>query len=283
MKGLLHSTYLRWLKSDKQMVVAVCLICLYMYVITPLQTCMEFFQNEPLQVLEPFLTFLCNSYCMPIFMLGFLVTVIDFPDLSGNAVFVIARLGKKRYLRSQLCFLGAAIFSYLLLLLLFSLIFTGMQSYLVNGWSNVMTNLQKELYIDLKIQYPLATIDLSVLNHFRPYMALIYSLLLTSLNLLLHGQLQIFLTVRFHRMVGITASILLLGGGLVAWASNSWVKWLFPLAHATIGWHYDPLYQQTLLPIWISFAYLIIGNILFYLAAQYAIRKKQLYFGGMEA
>lgn len=282
MRGLVKSTYIEWLKSDKQMITIVSLICLFMYVITPLKLFMKEFGGEPLQFLEPFLTFLGNGFCIPIFTVAFLVTIIDFPDTSSGSVFIICRLGRKRWYRAQIGFLILSIVTFVALLFMFSIVLTVQSAFLTNSWSNVMLNIQMELHRQLKTLYPLATIDLSIINHFRPTTALVYSVLLTVMNLLLHGQLQILLTIKFNRMIGIFSSILLLGGGLVSWAASSNIRWLFPFAHSTIGWHYDKLFEKTEMPLAASFAYIIAANILLYVLTQWAIRKKQFYFGDNE-
>ena len=280
MNRYVRSVWLTWLSSDKQIITAVSLICLYMYVISPLRECGAVFGDEPLQFLEPFLTMLCNGFCMPVVILAFLISIIDYPDTSGNVTFILSRIGRTRWYFGQVLFLSAAIVTFLAVLFVFPLPFTGMQSYLLNGWSNISLNLQDDFYLDLRTQYPLACIDLSVINHFRPYEALWVSLLFTFLNLLLHGQIQMYLSLRFQRTVGVVGSVLVLGFGLVTWASQTPARWLLPFSHGTVGWHYDKLFQITEMPVSLSLGYLIAGNVLIFALSTYTLRKKQLWLGG---
>lgn len=278
-KGLVKSNYIAWLLSDKQIMTAVSLMFLYMYTIMPLIECSALF-NEPLGLFEPYLTFLGNGYCMPIFIIALLITIIDFPEINNNAGFVLMRTGRKRWYANQIVFLLMVIITYMVILLIFSVVFTAGTSFILNGWSNVTNNLQLSANLNLKNKYPLATIDLSIINNFRPYAALVYSIILMVLQLLFHGQLQVFLTIRYNRIVGICSSIGILGIGLASWASSSNLRWIFPLANSTIGWHYNKLFRETEYPLWISFVYLVVINLIVYVLGQRSIKNKQFYLEG---
>lgn len=275
-KGLIKSTYINWLLSNKQILTAVAFICLYMYTITPILELSEQF-SEPINILEPFITIVGNMYCIPIVTIAFLITIIDFPDICNNVGFVLIRTGRRRWYLNQIIFLICAIITYLVALLIFSLIFTSGICFVLNGWSNVVRNLQLPTYEDLSRIYAMATIDLSILNNFRPYPAFAYSIILAILQLMAHGQLQIHCSMRYNRVIGICTSVSMLGLGLALWTAGSDLKWIFPFSNSTIGWHYDNYFNEALLPLWISFTYLIILNIVIYILGQINIKKKQMY------
>lgn len=280
--GMIRSLFISWLKNDKQVFSLVLLIWLYMYVISPLKTCSEYMQ-QPLCFAETFMSFIGNGFCMPLIALAFLVITIDYPDISGNVTFVLHRCGRKKWYNNQLFFLILAVIIYLLFLFIFSIVFTGTYSFVTNGWSNVIINLNKESieeYRQLKITYPFAATDLSIINHFRPYTALFYNTILAILMLVFHGQLQMCLSVRFNKAVGCVSSIAILGLGLMSWVASDKLKWFFPLANSTIGWHYDELYQKTLYPVEYSFVYMIALNIILYIIGVNIVHKKQFYLGG---
>lgn len=278
-KGLVKSTYIAWLLNDKHILTAMVLICLNIYTIKPIIECASIF-NEPINLLEPFITIIGNAYCIPIVVIAFLITIIDFPDMSGNIGFILIRTGRRRWYFNQLIFLIAAIATYIIILFVFSIIFTAGISFVANAWSNTVTNLESPIYEELKRKYFLATIDLSVLNNYRPYVAIRYSIILFVLQAFIHGQIQIFFSIRFNKIVGIIASIGTLGAGLALWAAESNVKWLFPFSHGTIGWHYGEIFKETFFPLWGSFVYLISANFILYIIGQINIKHKQFYLEG---
>lgn len=280
--GMIKSMYISWLKNDKQIIFGLLLICLYMYVISPLIICSENME-QPLCFIEPYMSFVGNGFCMPLVVMAFLITIMDFPDISGNITFVLHRCGKRKWYHNQLAFLIISILTFLALLFIFSVIFTGSISFMTNGWSNTMINLNNEYieeYDNLRNMYPLAVTDLSIINHFRPYDAAVYNTILVTLMLTFHGQLQMCLSVRFNKGVGCIASISVLGLGLLTWAASSKLKWIFPLANSTIGWHYNRLFQETIYPIYMSFIYMILINIMIYIIGRFIIKRKQFYLGG---
>lgn len=280
--GMIKSTYISWLKNDKQIFFLLLLVCLYMYVISPLIICSEN-MKQPLCFIEPYMSFVGNGFCMPLIVMTFLITIMDFPDISGNITFVLHRCGKRKWYHAQLTFLVMSILTFLILLFVFSIIFTGSISFMTNGWSNTMINLNKESieeYKQLKDMYPLAVTDLSIINHFRPYGAAVYNTVLTILMLTFHGQLQICLSIRFNKGIGCITSISVLGLGLLTWAASSKLKWFFPLANSTIGWHYNELFQETIYPEYLSLIYMILINVLIYIAGRLVIKRKQFYLGG---
>lgn len=275
-RSFIKSTYITYLVNDKQFFTAVSFICLYMYAISPMVECAALFE-EPINLFEVFLTFINNGFCIPLIIITFLVTIIDFPDIGRNAGFILIRSGRNKWYLNQLLFLLVTISGFLASLFIFSLIFVFGNSFVINGWSNVIRDLQLDLYLELRTKYPLAGIDLTVINNFRPYTALVYSLIFAVLQFLLYGQLQICFCMKFNRLVGICASFATLGMGLALWAASSGLKWLLPFANATIGWHYDQAFNLTLYPLWASFLYLLVANLLLYFFGQQIIKNKQLY------
>ena len=46
--------------------------------------------------------------------------------------------------------------------------------------------------------------------------------------------------------------------GLVLWAVDIKIKWLFPIANSAFGWHYDGMYDKTIISIAYSYGYFFI-------------------------
>lgn len=281
-RGMVKSAYISWLKNDKQIFFGVLLICLYMYVISPLILCSDM-MKEPLCFIEPYMVFVGNGFCIPLLVISFLVTIIDFPDTGGNLAFFLYRCGRRKWYNNQLIFLMIAIVTFLFLIFLFSLVFTTERSFVANGWSNTVTNLNNENieeYKLLKEKYPLAVTDLSIINHFQPYNAAAINTILTIFMLLFHGQIQMCLSLKFNKSIGCVTSLAVLGIGLLTWAASSKYMWLFPLANSTIGWHYDKLFQETIYSPLFSFIYMLLMNAILYILGLLIIKNKQFYLGG---
>lgn len=272
---MVKSEYIKWLKSDKQFIVIFALICFYMYVLQPIKMYSGIFE-EPINIIEPFLILIGNGYCILIIMITFTVLMIDYPDTSKNIIFQIIRMGRVKWYKGQVTFAILAAISLLTSFLIFSVLLMITNSFSANIWSNAIKMINLNQYDELKTQYPLAILDLSIINNFTVSSAAIYGILLMLLHFIFTAQLQMVLTLSFNKVIGLCGNLIVIGLGLISWAGDSKLKWLLPLSHSTIGWHYDELYNKTIFPILSSLFYMIAINIFVYAAGKKVIQKKML-------
>lgn len=273
--NMVKSEYIKWLKSDKQIITAFSLICLYMYVLEPIKKYTLDF-GEPINVIEPFIVFLTNGYCIPIILMTFTVLMIDFPDISGNSIFLLIRTGRTKWYRCQVMFVIVSAVSLIALFLIFAVFLMADKAYFANVWSNVQRLMNNSQYSQLKDQYPLSVLDLSVINNFGAAKATLYAIILMLLHLVFTAQLQMVLSLRFNKMIGLCGNLLVIGLGLISWMNDIKLKWLLPLSHSTIGWHYDELYNKTIFPIWASLIYMIAINAVIYFIGSRVMKSKML-------
>jgi len=272
---MVKSEYIKWLKSDKQIITAFSLICLYMYVLEPIKKYTLDF-GEPINVIEPFIVFLTNGYCIPIILMTFMVLMIDFPDISGNSTFLLIRTGRTKWYRCQVMFVIVSAVSLIALFLIFAFFLMADKAYFANVWSNVQRLMNNSQYSQLRDQYPLSVLDLSVINNFGAAKATLYAIILMLLHLVFTAQLQMVLSLRFNKMIGLCGNLLVIGLGLISWMNDIKLKWLLPLSHSTIGWHYDELYNKTIFPIWASLIYMIAINAVIYFIGSRVMKSKML-------
>lgn len=120
-------------------------------------------------------------------------------------------------------------------LLIFSVLLMADNAFSANIWSNTEWFINNAQYIQLRNQYPLSVLDLSVINNFSVIKATLYAIILTTLHLVFTAQFQMTLSLRFNKMIGLCGNLLIIGLGLLSWAGDSKLKWLLPFSHSTIG------------------------------------------------
>lgn len=275
--GIAFSEYIKWLKNDKQIIFCFTLICLYMFSIQPIKEYIAMF-GEPVNALEPYMTFITNSFCVPIITLTFAVLMIDFPDISANATFTLIRTGRARWYRAQVGFVIVSAVTMLAVLLVFGIIAIQPQGFAGNVWSNSAkyVNMNTTDLINFRSRNPLSNLDMSVMTNFTVLGGVLAGSLLTILHLTFSAQLQMTLALRFNRLIGLAASLLVLGAGMALQIVGVKLCWIFPFAHSTAGWHYDPLFDEVIFPIWGSAIYLIAANIVMYFIGTSVIKRKNL-------
>ena len=275
--GIAFSEYIKWLKNDKQIIFLFTLICLYMFSVTPMKDYIAMF-GEPVNALEPYLTFITNVFCVPVITLTFAVLMIDFPDISANATFVLIRAGRAKWYRSQVGFVIISAVTMLAALFVFGVITIQPQGFVGGVWSNSakLINSQTMDTINFRSINPLSYLDLSVMTNFSVVGAVALGSLLTVLHLTFCAQLQMTLALRFNRITGLAANLILLGAGMALQIIGLKICWLFPFAHSTAGKHYDELFNEMIFPIWGSVFYLVAANILMYFIGVSVIKRKNL-------
>ncbi len=273
--GIIKSEYIKWIKSDKQFMTAFSVIFLYMY-------SLEIINNfvlevgEPINIFEPLAIFMSNFYIIPILVLTFAVLMIDFPDISANSTFMLIRAGRTRWYKGQVIFVYAAAASFIGIFFIYTAIVTQSNAFVANVWSNAERLVNSVGYSDFRSQNPLAYLDLSIINNYTVSAATIYGVVLMVLHLALSSQLQMVLSLRFNKMIGLLGNAALLALGMVTWWADSSAKWLFPLAHSTVVFHYDELFNKVNFPILGSFLYLTAANLLLYFIGRRVMKRKML-------
>ena len=273
--GIIKSEYIKWIKSDKQLITAFFMIFLYMYSLEIIKK-YSLEMSEPINLFEPLAIFMSNFYIIPILVLTFAVLMIDFPDISANSTFMIIRAGRSRWYSGQVAFVYVAAVSFVGVFFLYSSIIIQSNAFVANVWSNVERLVNGISYSDFRTNNPMAYLGLSIINNFTVSEATIYGVVLMVLHLALSSQLQMILSLVFNKMIGLLGNIMLLAFGMVSWWANNSIKWLFPLTHATVAYHYDELFNRINFPIWGSFIYLAVANILLYFTGRHIIRRKML-------
>lgn len=273
--SMIKSNYLRWIKNDKQIITFFLLICLYVYTIQPFMEYSAGF-NEPVNLVETYLIFIGNGYIIPLIILTFLILMIDFPDISGNATFLLMRTGRKKWYNIQTVSVICMAVSFMVSLFVFSVIFVIKDAYVANGWSSPVRMIHLEQNQELKTKYLMAVLDMSVIHNFSPYEAMMEGSILMLLHMMFAVQFQMVLSLKYNKMVGMCGNLILLGLGLALWTAENPAKWLFPLANSITGWHYGEVLNETHYPIILSFFYMIGINVIIYFIGLKIIRKKAL-------
>lgn len=273
--SIFKSEYIKWLKSDKQLMTAFSMIFLYMYSLEIINK-YSAEMGEPINLFEPLAIFMSNLYIIPILVLTFAVLMIDFPDISANSTFMLIRSGRTKWYSGQIAFVYVAAASFIGIFFIYTAIFTQQNAFVANVWSNAERLINSLSYSRLKNDSPMAYLDLSIINNYTVLTATVYGAALMMLLLALSSQLQMVLSLKFNKMIGLLGNAAILALGMVTWWADSPAKWLFPLAHSTVIYHYDELFNKVNFPISGSFAYLAAANVAVYFLGRRVIKRKNL-------
>jgi hypothetical protein len=69
------------------------------------------------------------------------------------------------------------------------------------------------------------------------------------------GLIMIIFALIRKKVFGIFLNLSFIATGLVLWAVDVKAKWLFPIANSAFGWHYNEMYNRTIMNILYSYGY----------------------------
>lgn len=234
-------------------------------------------ENQPINIVEPFVG-VCNS---PMFLglipIVFFVLLSDFPRTDNNIIYKIFRIGRKRWVLSELLFLFFADLSFMIVTFLGICISCGSRSFIYNGWSDVILEfLDKNP--ELSGSFLAKLIPPNIYYHMLPYKAACFSALFLFFYLFILGLILLVFKLLGKQVLGIvvTGSVILIGAATCG--MDFFVKWLFPAAHSSIIAHYSNYYSHMNCKMEISFIYflgliLVLGISSYILSAKYDYMK----------
>lgn len=249
-----RTTYIKWLLNTKMLVLLLAGIFMYIYCIEPMEHYASIL-GSPLNVVEPFISVTNCTFFAPLMPILFLFLVSDEPRLDQSSLFILFRTGRKKWFCGQLMFIILAGFTYLLIIFIISIIFIAKDSFVANGWSIAVRQIHEPEYRELFEQSGLSQIELSVLNQFRPFTALIYSFLSMWGYMTATGAIMLLFTLNGQKLIGIFLNVIVNGISLLMFSSEFSAKWLLPPTHVILARHYDDSMNITFLDIKYSLIY----------------------------
>lgn len=252
-----RNAYLRWLLSSRLLIFAFAYMFFYVYFIKPLLQLSEMF-NTPLNALEPFTLLMNNGYFLPLTALTYLILISDQPTLDDSATFILFRTGRLPWMLGQFWFLIFSALTFIGFLLISSMLTVMDNSFVINAWSLVTKNVIRPENGELRARFPFAVMDRSVVFQARPYEAVRHGILLMMFFMLIVGMVMMLFSLKQKKILGVFANLSFIALGLVLWAVDNKIKWLFPIANTAFGWHYDRLYDETIMSVSYSYIYFIV-------------------------
>jgi hypothetical protein len=227
--------------------------------------------NSPGGILEGFLA-VTNSPLLVLLMPAVFITLIsDFPKTDGNTMFYIQRTGKQNWMFGQLLFSCYAAATYLVAVLIGSVILAAPYSDITNIWSDVVT---KYYLVPQGIHGIVARLLTGrMYNNITPVQALVITNTLVFLYLVMLAMILMTGFAVGKRVVGIgiNCTIMCIGSGLVGMGAN--MQWVFPSANAITWTHFDPIMKEQIFELKYSYLYFIGLIVILFVFDLIAIRR----------
>ncbi|SFR56712.1 hypothetical protein [Anaeromicropila populeti] len=247
--------YIKWICNARMILLGVMVLFIHSFVIQPLQEhAMK--MNSPLNTLEPFIATVNSEVLVIIVPVIFLALFSDFPKTDGNTLFSISRIGKVNWIIGQILFAVYAIFTYVGVIFIGSVLPVIASSFWANGWSLVITK-YASLYPNDSQSFACLLIKNNLYNQVSPWYAAIQGYAFMMLYLLVIALIMLVFNCMGRKIYGmLTASCVIAFGGTICLVKMP-CMWIFPMAHTSIWLHYTNYYRKPIMEMWKSYIYFV--------------------------
>jgi len=205
--------------------------------------------NSPLNALEPFIAIGNSNLLMIMMPAVFLVLISDFPRTDGNTLFFITRTGKLNWLIGQIVFALLAVFTFVSIVFIVTLLPMLIIGFWDNWWSLVVTKYAM-LFPENSQDFASSLITKNLYNQVAPFSTAIHIFFFTSAYLFVITLINLFFNTIKVKILGVlfAGSIIAFGGALCL--VNSSLMWILPMAHTKISLHYTEYFREQIYPMW---------------------------------
>lgn len=248
-----RTEYTKWILNPRIIIVAVMIVFVYNLSVNPLVE-MAGEMKKPLNIFEPFIAITNSNLLIMIIPGVFLTLISDFPKTDGSTLFFLQRTDRINWVLGQALFVVFAIFTFISVIFIASVIPVIHIADLKNCWSETVLH-YKENFPKKSMSFGANLITENLTYQISPYGAALQSTLLVMLYLLLLSLVMLVFNTMGIKIMGLvtSAGLIAIGGALCA--VNTTIKWIFPMSHTIIWLHNTKYFRQPVMDMWKSYAY----------------------------
>lgn len=254
--SIAQTEYVKWICNPRIIIFFCLIIFVYDYIILEMKDAAGELSTHCM-ALEPFLAIGNSTLLILLVPVVFITLLGDFPKTDGNTMFYICRTGKKNWILGQMMFAFMAETTYLLAILVFSILFALPFSDWTLKWSDVTT--KYSYYFPEKAGSLVANLLTNRLyNNLTPLQTFGYTCSLLLLYLLLISAIMLTSFALGKRIMGMVINCVLMCVGSALSLTGSVIKWYFPAAN-TVSWmHFDHFMKKQIFDVRKSYLYFLI-------------------------
>lgn len=257
-KSVARVQYSNWITNPRMIIFFILLIVMKTIVVEALIERAEKF-GDKLNVFEPFVAIGNSGVLVMMMPCVFFILISDYPKLTGNTMFFMLRTGKKNWYWGQLLFLLEAISSFIMFTLLASMIMS--KGTFCRNWSDVVTKYEARFPSEIG-NFVSQFLPSNLYNQLDLYNALIQTIVLLTMYLFFLSMIIYFFKLIHVQSFGVFAALFVVAAGVITTSLDMELKWVFPTANTIVWLHFDEILRETSYPIWMSYMYFIVLNII---------------------
>lgn len=247
--------YIKWICDARMIILAVLLIFIYSFAITPLLENAEL-MGERLNMLEPFIAVANSGTILLIIPLVFLTLIADFPKIDTNTVFYIMRVGRANWLTGQiikLVFMGLSLLAVIFMGSVLPMLGNGLWS---SEWSRVATGFVNA-FPEKSGNFGVTLLPENLYNQLTVFDAALQSYLMVFAYLMIIGLALLSFSLLKQKTMGFVLCGSIISLGTAFCSIKTQLMWTMPMANSIIWLHYTKFFRDPVVSIRFSVAYLV--------------------------
>lgn len=252
-----RNEYRKWLFNPKIIVLFAALLPLRIFYIEPLLHGADI-MNRPINLLEPLIATLTMGI-LPLTII-YLILIAGFPTADGNMLMYVFRMGRRNWILGEILFQFMSVVTYNLILIVSVSIQVIGRSFLINGWSTIVTDFDSLYPEEGRISKILPP---NIWFQLPPYRALAFSVILFTLLLLSCGMIFLLGCLYHKKLLFFTLHISHIVLGFAMLTLRSRFMWFFPISHAILSYYYQKYLRKYIFSPYISillYSIVLIGS-----------------------
>lgn len=268
-----RTEYMRWITDPRVIIVGVLLVFMRTLAVEPLLERAYKFGKE-LNILEPFAAIGNSGMLVMLMPSVFLILISDYPKMTGSSLFFIKRTGKTNWFIGQLLFLLLAIITFMLEVLIGSMIVShgefGLQ------WSDTVTKYEARFPNEAG-SFTSQLLPSNLYNQMPLMSAVGQTLILMIMYLFMLSLIIYFFKLVHIQSFGLFAAVFIVAAGVMTCSLKSPSMWVFPMANTIVWLRYEEILSKQVFPIWCSYMYFIVVILAGLTINTIAVKRLQLY------
>lgn len=243
--------YIKWIFSEKLMIVAMLGLYNYVFAVEPLLKRAELMECK-VNIFEPFIAVGNSNVLLLIVPIVFLVLISDYPRLDGNMTVYISRIGRKNWAAGQMLMLIFSIATYILILIISSVLPVLGSCTVSNEWSAAVKEYAEKFPED-SMGYTLLPENLYLQMNVKE--TILHTITLSVLYLTVIGMIMLLAAILKHKNIGYIVSIFVIAAGTALCTMKSKLMWVMPMANAIPWLHFNKFIRREVLTLEQSYFY----------------------------
>lgn len=272
--SVVQNEYIKWLTNGKLILLPVLVVMIREIVILPILAASEDME-QPINILEPCIAQVNSGIILLLIPLVYLVLIADFPSVDGNTYYLIPRIGRRNWILGEILFQLTSLSSYLLFLILSTMLQVIHCSFFANGWSLVVTDYATEMMNSASVSMA-ELIPLNLYFQMSPANAFWASYGFVFLFLFLCGQVLLWSALYGKKLIGFWGVLSSIAVGIALCSAKIKWMWLFPVCHSILWIHYQDYYREYVFSPWLSLLLFVVFVITFFILILRKAKKMNL-------